>query len=757
MKKRLLLLAFLLSVPVLAEQTVDLGNSVVKGSKSGSGNYTLIPKEYKNTYTITQEKIRERNYKNVEDVLRDAPGVTIQHTAFGPRVDMRGSGEKSLQRVKVMVDGVSINPTEETMASLPINAIPIETVKKIEIIPGGGATLYGSGSVGGVVSITTNSNATKNNFFMDLNYGSYDHRSFGFAGGYNINPKLYVNYGFSYLNSEGYRREEEKEKKIFLVGFDYKINDKNRFRFQTRYSKAKDDSSNWLKKKSEDKKLNTDFSIDEDRRAPGLNLDTTTKDQSYTFDYEYRPTPKFTLAASAYKQKQEREFETESVDDINIVVATSTTGAGVTGKSIWQDMEFPDIHSIMQAKFKEDKNGLKLKGKYDYTRGEVLFGYDYQKSTNKRKSHVSSSNITGYVDKSLESWQTLSPDEMGPIVNLVDIKLSKTSHGFYAFNKLKVHDNLEMTTGFRTELTKYNGYRKNGPNLSPKIEPKSSEIKTNEERTNYAGEVGFLYKYSDTGRFFTRYERGFVTPFANQLTDKVHETELKAKEGLNQDEVPTVNVASRYIANNLKSEITDTVEIGFRDYFWNSLVSASFYMTDTTDEIYLITSGVTNPAIRRWKYRNIGKTRRMGVELEAEQRLGKWTFNESLAFINTKVLRGSEEYQIRKGDKVPLVPKLKLTLGMKYNLTERLAAMLSYTYLAARESRELDENDNVHRYTLPGYGLMDLGLQYKADKYSSVKVGAKNIMDKKYFLQETSKEGLAAPERNYYLEMNVRF
>lgn len=38
-------------------------------------------------------------------------------------------------------------------------------LSKIEIIPGGGATLYGSGSVGGVVSISTNSNVTKDNFY----------------------------------------------------------------------------------------------------------------------------------------------------------------------------------------------------------------------------------------------------------------------------------------------------------------------------------------------------------------------------------------------------------------------------------------------------------------------------------------------------------------------------------------------------------------------------------------------------------------
>ena len=234
MKKLLILLSIISALPLLAEETIKLDKSVIKGSPRAA-DYSLIPKEQKNTFVITQEKIRERNYKNVEDILRDAPGVVVQNTAFGPRIDMRGSGEKSLSRVKVLVDGISINPTEETMASLPINAIPVETIKKIEIIPGGGATLYGSGSVGGVVSISTNSNVTRDNFFMDLAYGSYDNRNFGFAGGYNFNKNLYVNYGFSYLNSEDYREHEEKENKIYLLGFDYKINPKNRFRLQTRF------------------------------------------------------------------------------------------------------------------------------------------------------------------------------------------------------------------------------------------------------------------------------------------------------------------------------------------------------------------------------------------------------------------------------------------------------------------------------------------------------------------------------------------
>ena len=749
MKKLLVLLSIITSITSFSEDVIELGQTTVKGSKTS--DYTAPPKEQKNTFVITQERIREKNYKNVEDILRDAPGVIVQNTAFGPRIDMRGSGEKSLSRVKVLVDGVSINPTEETMASLPINAIPVESIKKIEIIPGGGATLYGSGSVGGVVSISTNSNVTKDNFFMDLNYGSFDNRNFGFAGGYNFNKHLYVNYGFSYLNSEDYREHEEKENKIYLLGFDYKINAKHRFRFQTRFSDIKQDSSNQIPVEE----------LKNDRRKAGLNMDIDTKDRSYTFDYEYRPTQNLTLSSTLYKQKQERDIETESIDDIKIVASNRRFS------HITQEKIFYDVKSEMQAKFEEDKKGLKIKAKYDYNLigdnpSETIVGFDYQTSTNKRNSHVQSETLKSYYDSSFGGFGTLGIDDRLPIINKVDMKMTKKSSGIYAFNKLGLTDKVDMTFGGRVERTQYNGYRENGPNVMPYVSPEKKRIETDEKLTNFAGELGFLYKYNDTGRTYVRYERGFVTPFGNQLTDKVHDTELKSTQsGLIVP--PAVNAASKYVANNLKSEKTDTFEIGFRDYIWGSSVNTSFFLTDTTDEITLISSGLTNPAVNRWKYRNIGKTRRMGIEFEAEQNIGKFRFNQSLTLINTKVLKSNDEARIEKGDKVPMVPKLKATLGVKYNFTDRLSGYLNYVYLAKQETRELRENtdiskdDVIVKHTIGGHGTLEAGLSYKPDNYSDIKIGAKNILSNKYNLRETSLEALPAPERNYYLQLNVRF
>ncbi len=557
MKNKLLVLSILMCSIINAneinEVTLDTSNII---SQRGFGD--AMVKENKNVILITQERIREKNYKNVEEVLKDAPGVIVNNTAFGPRIDMRGSGDKSLSRVKIMIDGVSINPTEEAMASLPINSIPVESIRKIEIIPGGGATLYGSGSVGGIINISTNSNATKNNFFMDLNYGSYDNRSIGFAGGYNVNDSLYVNYGFNYINSEGYRELEQKENQIFLGGFDYKINKKNRIRFQTRKGKEVNDGTNELRKTI----------LANNRRGAGLNLDLDTNSESYTLDYEYRYSDRLTFASTFYRQVQDRTIDTESIDDILIEISSREKS------DIKEHYNFYGVRSLMDAKFKETKQGVKLKTKYEYSSGELILGYDYYNAKINRNSKIVSETLKSYYDGE-GSYGNLNASDRKAVKNKVNIDLEKESHGVYIFNKYDITKKFNFTTGFRSEFTSYNGKHVNGTNEMPLISPKIQSIETDRTMENFAGEFGALYKYSDLGNVYARYERGFVTPFPSQLTDKIHDNKLK-NNGPSMFVPPIVNVSSIYVDNNLEPEITDTIEIGVRDYIYNSYMSLAF-------------------------------------------------------------------------------------------------------------------------------------------------------------------------------------
>lgn len=746
MKKQLLLFSILACSSVYGENigNINLEESNIVSRGDFQNGTTIV--QNKNTIVITQEKIQEKKYKNVEEVLQDAPGIIIQNTPFGPRVDMRGSGEKSLSRVKVLIDGVSINPTESAMASLPINSIPVESIRKIEIIPGGGATLYGSGTVGGVINISTNSNATKNNFLMDLNGGSFDNRSMGLAGGYNINKDLYVSYGFKYLNSEGYRELEQKDNKIFQGGFDYKINKKNRIRLQGRMGDETNNGTTEVTKKI----------LELNRKAPGKDLDVKTKSNNYTLDYEYRPIDKLTLTSTIFRQNQNRDLNTESLDDVTIELTNALEKEKVTSS---QQFSFYDVKSKMKAKFKEKKDGMKLRGKYEYKDGEILIGYDYTEAKINRNSTVKSHTIKSYYDGN--THMTLNQKEISGITNQVKIDLSKKSHGIYIFNKYDLTDKWNITTGIRGEFTEYTGSRKNGPNTMPMVKPKTQNIETDRTMENYAGEIGAMYKYRDSGNIYARYERGFVTPFPSQLTDKIQDPQLETTKHNNDPNAfmsaPYVNVASIYVDNNLKAETTDTIELGIRDYINDSYVSLAFFVTDTTDEIVLLQSGVTNPAIKRWQYKNIGKTRRMGIEAEADQTFGKLGFNQSITLIDAKTLKGNDKAQIKKGDTIPLVPKAKITLGAKYKFTEKLTLSGSYVYISSKEAREMTGTDKTMKFKIGGYGVTDVAITYKLDEYSSIKAGIKNLTSTKYNLRETSIEAVPAPERNYYLGLSVKF
>ena len=78
----------------------------------------------------------------------------------------------------------------------------------------------------------------------------------------------------------------------------------------------------------------------------------------------------------------------------------------------------------------------------------------------------------------------------------------------------------------------------------------------------------------------------------------------------------------------------------------------------------------------------------MGLELEAEQNFGNWSLSESLTLLNTKVLKANEEARLEKGDKVPLVPRVKATLGIKYNFTDKVALVGTYTYFSKKRQEK---------------------------------------------------------------------
>jgi iron complex outermembrane receptor protein len=85
--------------------------------------------------------------------LAGVPGRTSTAGGSDPTLDLRGFGETADSNVVILVDGVRQNEGDSSGTSL--SWLPIESVRRIEILRGSAAVLYGEGATGGVIHVLT--------------------------------------------------------------------------------------------------------------------------------------------------------------------------------------------------------------------------------------------------------------------------------------------------------------------------------------------------------------------------------------------------------------------------------------------------------------------------------------------------------------------------------------------------------------------------------------------------------------------------
>ncbi len=102
---------------------------------------------------LSGNDIKERDETMAADALRGLPGMDVNNfgspgqTAFA---SIRGS---SPDQVLVLLDGVEVNTT--TVGQFDFANLTTDNLNRIEVLRGGGGTLYGSEAIGGVVNVLT--------------------------------------------------------------------------------------------------------------------------------------------------------------------------------------------------------------------------------------------------------------------------------------------------------------------------------------------------------------------------------------------------------------------------------------------------------------------------------------------------------------------------------------------------------------------------------------------------------------------------
>ncbi|MEM8681504.1 MAG: TonB-dependent receptor plug domain-containing protein, partial [Planctomycetota bacterium] len=120
-----------------------------------SGGFTPVQaSEYGRAFSVvTSEQIEQRQIREVSEVLRALPGVSVNRSG-GPggftQVRIRGSEGN---HVLVLIDGVEVSAPQA--GEYDFAGLLASDIERVEVLRGPQSALYGSNATAGVISITT--------------------------------------------------------------------------------------------------------------------------------------------------------------------------------------------------------------------------------------------------------------------------------------------------------------------------------------------------------------------------------------------------------------------------------------------------------------------------------------------------------------------------------------------------------------------------------------------------------------------------
>jgi outer membrane receptor protein involved in Fe transport len=207
----------------------------------------------------------------------------------------------------------------------------------------------------------------------------------------------------------------------------------------------------------------------------------------------------------------------------------------------------------------------------------------------------------------------------------------------------------------------------------------------------------------------------------------------------------------------LDQVVTRTWEGGARGSRHGVSWSAGVFRADNHDDILFVTSDQTGFGY----FRNFGETRRKGLELGAQARLGRVTVGGGYTFLaatyesdetvngegnstNDSAEAGAPGLEgtiaIRPGNRIPLMPRhmfkayADAPIGSKLSLdVDLVAASASFARGNENNEHEPDGTYYLGSGSVPGYTIVNLGASYRLTTWLQVIAQVTNLFDRRYY------------------------
>lgn len=650
-----------------------------------------------NVQVVTEKDIQKRNVQNTAQAVAMVTGVSASQSVEGT-VNLRGYDSRN---ILVLVDGQPMNTAWN--GDVDWNMIPVENIRKIEVVSGGQSALYGGRAVGGVINIMTKTQK------QDGLHGSAT-----------------VSYGSNATVNQGYALNGKKDKVSFGAFYNSHITNgwkdyyasgshKSGYTYTTNEKDARGTSSNYLIGNrgrkyvmSENYGFNIGYDFNEDQRL-------TYKFTRANYDWEYKD-------PELYIRKGDTViWPGKDIDDSKYASFYGTRGwRAYNMHSLTYNDQKNKIHAHigMTDYFKDgytqpgytkgtlDGNLNGSGDKYSYPSKSIDFDLNKRWAFGNHNLLAGTSYGRDKFDEtiySIKDWKSWSSS--GSVTQKAGGKDKYWS--LYAQDKWNFapkwtayiggrYDHYEDYDGYDTLLS---GDNDKGSHSYHKFSPKLS----------------LDYAVNPDTNVYLSYGKSFNTPILYQLF------RYSTRMGL------------IYPNSGLTPETTDTWELGLKKKIANKTdIHADVFYAKTEDYIRLMSYEGGQGKGKR--YENNGDEKTHGFEVSLTQRHSNiWT-----SYINytwqTAKNNGYKDYN---------VPRHLLHLGTTYNKapwTINLDGMFisnRYLDITPGDTKKYDYHSG-HFRSRDAYFLMNLSTNYQFNKNFGIQFAVNNLFDREYYDEDIS-------------------
>lgn len=646
---------------------------------------------------ITDKDLDKMHINNLDEAFVKIPRVYVGRlSGIGSTTSqtvMRGVN--AANSVAVLVDGVQVNDSYN--GSVTWSAIPVDMVKRVEVLRGPASVLYGGNALAGVINIITK-DVDKTSVNLKLSYGSNNTQNHSLYVAGKASDKLDFNVNYEKKRTDGYVTDPVLSSKA-VAGAETTTTNTGAKRWII---------GNKGKRQWDENTVGVGFKYHFDE-SKSLALDFTKNEYEYSYS---APTSYF---GDDIIKKAGTYFSTpgeKASNKYNMTYNDSENGwKAVVGYS---DQYKQHDTSISKA---TDSSKPNTRFSFDLQKNQVIsannnavFGLNYRKDK-------MDATVYKLADK-FNSDSKIAVDSMASGKN--------KSFSAYVMDEHKFSDRWTATAGLR-----YDKWSTDGRILLPN---KTEAINYDESTyDNWSPSLSVMYKPEADSSVYLSWGKAFEAPSLYRMYSSSYSSNV-------------YNIANP----NLKPQKAETFELGYKKDLNNkSAIGVSVYDTKYKGLLYKNSLGVVD-GMNATCYQNAGEAEAKGFELELNHNFDdKWSAFLNYTYQNPvikKALKATE-----KDKYVTAIPKEVFRAGVTYS-DDKWSGLLTGEYISKRFSKT-DNSDTVNGVygSYDPYFIMNMDISYSFNKNYTLTASVNNILDRDFF------NYYYQPGRTYSVELNYRF